>query len=82
MHSFFCNDEVSIWDAFLLCIFILNIKVPSHEHLSEGGLLSTLTRAYSNYQCSQLPDPEDKFSEALDRVEEKLPHLLSSCEVS
>lgn len=85
-HSLKCilSSVMMRWieGAFLLCILVLNFKVPSHEPLSEGGLLSTLTRVYNNYQCSQLSDPEEKFAEALEQVDQKLPHLLSSCEVS
>jgi len=39
------------------------------------------TRAYSNYQYSQLADPEDLFTEAFDHVEHKIPLLQSTCEV-
>lgn len=60
--------------------FFSNDEVPSHEPLSDGGLLSSLTRAYSNYQCSQLSDPEEKFGEALGQVDQKIPLFLSSCE--
>lgn len=60
--------------------FFCNDEVPSHEPLSDGGLLSNISRAYSNYQCSQLSDPEKEFAEALDRVDQKIPKFQSTCE--
>lgn len=56
--------------------------MPAHDPLSDGSLLSNITRAYSNYQCSQLSDPEEKFAEALGQVDLKIPQFQSSCEVS
>ena len=59
----------------------MNKQVPQHEPLSDGNLLSMFTRAYSNYQYSQMADPEDVFTEAFDHVEHKIPLLQSTCEV-
>ena len=81
MHSFFSNDEVNIEVPFLFHTFTFYFKVPTHEALSDGSLLSSISRAYSNYQCSQLADPEEKFAGALEKVDQKISLLLSSCEV-
>ena len=57
-------------------------KVPSHEALSDGGLLSSITRAYSNYQHSQVADSDENFAGALEQVDQKIPLFQSSCDVS